>query len=99
MPASLDKSTPSHDTRYLQSLVGDALARGCAEVIVAQPTDPVEYLGQYLKRWVVWGSVGLGGCAPGAEGEGSNLDMRCACQPRSCACPHPHRTTHAQLRG
>lgn len=42
----------SHDTRYLQDLVGDALAKGCAEVITAQPNDPVEYLGHYLMRWV-----------------------------------------------
>ncbi|KAF5835087.1 hypothetical protein DUNSADRAFT_7893 [Dunaliella salina] len=42
----------THDTRYLQDLVGDALARGCAEVITAQPNDPVEYLGQYLLRYV-----------------------------------------------
>eukprot|EP00983_Pelagomonas_calceolata_P120470 1160709-Pelagomonas_calceolata.AAC.8 len=42
----------THDSRYLQDLVGDALARGCAEVITAQPNDPVEYLGQYLMRYV-----------------------------------------------
>eukprot|EP00195_Chlamydomonas_chlamydogama_P012815 CAMPEP_0202892798 /NCGR_PEP_ID=MMETSP1392-20130828/2487_1 /ASSEMBLY_ACC=CAM_ASM_000868 /TAXON_ID=225041 /ORGANISM="Chlamydomonas chlamydogama, Strain SAG 11-48b" /LENGTH=389 /DNA_ID=CAMNT_0049576889 /DNA_START=171 /DNA_END=1336 /DNA_ORIENTATION=+ len=41
-----------HDTKYLQELVGDALARGAAACVVAQPTDPVEYLGQWLLRYV-----------------------------------------------
>jgi len=53
LEATPDSEMPgpvSHDTRYLQDLVGDALARGCADVITAQPNDPVEYLGQYLMR-------------------------------------------------
>eukprot|EP00197_Chlamydomonas_leiostraca_P002620 CAMPEP_0202858342 /NCGR_PEP_ID=MMETSP1391-20130828/920_1 /ASSEMBLY_ACC=CAM_ASM_000867 /TAXON_ID=1034604 /ORGANISM="Chlamydomonas leiostraca, Strain SAG 11-49" /LENGTH=614 /DNA_ID=CAMNT_0049537255 /DNA_START=81 /DNA_END=1922 /DNA_ORIENTATION=+ len=41
-----------HDTKYLQGLVGEALARGCAAVVAAQPNDPVEYLGQWLVRYV-----------------------------------------------
>ncbi len=45
-------SMPSigHDTKYLQELVGDALARGCASTIAAQPNDPVDFLGQWLLR-------------------------------------------------
>lgn len=41
-----------HDTKYLQELVGDALARGTAATVAAQPNDPVEYLGQWLLRYV-----------------------------------------------
>lgn len=39
-----------NDTKYLQELVGEALARGCAACIAAQPNDPVDYLGQWLLR-------------------------------------------------
>mmetsp|Transcript_34733 Transcript_34733/g.103036 ORF Transcript_34733/g.103036 Transcript_34733/m.103036 type:complete len:669 (-) Transcript_34733:669-2675(-) len=41
-----------HDTKYLQELVGDALARGTAATITAQPNDPVDFLGQWLLRYV-----------------------------------------------
>ncbi|GAX75677.1 hypothetical protein CEUSTIGMA_g3120.t1 [Chlamydomonas eustigma] len=40
------------DTKYLQELVGDALARGVAECVAAQPNDPVDYLGQWLLKFV-----------------------------------------------
>lgn len=40
------------ETAYLRELVGDALSRGCAATAVAQPNDPVEYLGQWLLRYV-----------------------------------------------
>jgi hypothetical protein len=39
-----------HDTKYLQELVGDALARGVAECVASQPNDPVDYLGQWLLK-------------------------------------------------
>ncbi|KAG1675327.1 hypothetical protein FOA52_016001 [Chlamydomonas sp. UWO 241] len=41
-----------HDTKFLQELVGDALARGVASTISSQPNDPVDYLGQWLLRYV-----------------------------------------------
>ncbi|KAL6760286.1 hypothetical protein V8C86DRAFT_2556416 [Haematococcus lacustris] len=41
-----------HDTKYLQTLVGEALARGCAAAVTAQPNDPVEYLGRWLLNYV-----------------------------------------------
>lgn len=39
------------DTTYLKETVGEALARGCAAVVTAQPNDPVEYLGLWLLRY------------------------------------------------
>lgn len=39
-----------HDTAYLKETVGEALARGCAAAISAQPNDPVEYLGLWLLK-------------------------------------------------
>jgi hypothetical protein len=39
-----------HDGKFLQELVGDALARGVASTISSQPNDPVDYLGQWLLR-------------------------------------------------
>ncbi|EFJ44886.1 radial spoke protein 2 [Volvox carteri f. nagariensis] len=41
-----------HDTNYLKETVGEALARGCAAAIGAQPNDPVEYLGLWLLKYV-----------------------------------------------
>lgn len=43
-------SQPSPDFNYLQGTVGEALARGCAAVAAAQPSDPVDYLGHWLLR-------------------------------------------------
>lgn len=39
-----------HDTAYLQTLVGDALARGVATTVVNQPNDPVDFLGHWLLK-------------------------------------------------
>ncbi|GFR41453.1 hypothetical protein Agub_g2141 [Astrephomene gubernaculifera] len=43
---------PGNDTTYLKDTVGEALARGCAATIGAQPNDPVEYLGLWLLKYV-----------------------------------------------
>jgi hypothetical protein len=40
------------DTDYLKGTVGDALARGVAATIAAQPPDAVEYLGNWLLKCV-----------------------------------------------
>eukprot|EP00899_Mesostigma_viride_P016008 jgi/Mesvir1/24408/Mv11073-RA.3 len=42
----------SMDAKYLHETVGEAVAKGCAAVVVAQPLDPVEYLGHWLKKYV-----------------------------------------------
>ncbi|DBA78024.1 TPA: hypothetical protein ACH3X2_008002 [Trebouxia sp. C0005] len=39
---------PMADTDYIKRMVGDTLAKGCAATVAAHPTDPVEYLGQWL---------------------------------------------------
>jgi hypothetical protein len=41
---------PAHEVAYLKETVGEALARGCAATIGAQPNDPVEYLGLWLLK-------------------------------------------------
>lgn len=38
------------DCSYLKETVGEALARGCAATVTAEPNDPVEYLGNWLLR-------------------------------------------------
>eukprot|EP00232_Nephroselmis_pyriformis_P011528 CAMPEP_0182887664 /NCGR_PEP_ID=MMETSP0034_2-20130328/20964_1 /TAXON_ID=156128 /ORGANISM="Nephroselmis pyriformis, Strain CCMP717" /LENGTH=529 /DNA_ID=CAMNT_0025021041 /DNA_START=19 /DNA_END=1604 /DNA_ORIENTATION=+ len=40
------------DTAYLKKQVGDALMRGCSACAIEAPVDPVEYLGQWLHRYV-----------------------------------------------
>lgn len=40
------------DAAYLRSNVSDALSQGLAATLVAQPDDPVEYLGRYLLKYV-----------------------------------------------
>mmetsp|Transcript_22494 Transcript_22494/g.62390 ORF Transcript_22494/g.62390 Transcript_22494/m.62390 type:complete len:599 (-) Transcript_22494:214-2010(-) len=40
------------DSSYLKETVGEALARGCASAVTAEPNDPVEYLGRWLLRYV-----------------------------------------------
>ena len=39
---------PMADTEYVKRMMGGTLARGCAATVAANPTDPVEYLGQWL---------------------------------------------------
>ena len=43
-------SVPMADTEYVKRMMGDTLAKGCAATIAANPTDPVEYLGQWLMQ-------------------------------------------------
>ena len=45
---SMATGVPMADTDYLKRMVGDTLAKGCAATMAANPTDPVEYLGQWL---------------------------------------------------
>ena len=47
---TLPQMPGGHDTTYLQSLVGDALARGVAAAVTSQPNDPVDFLGHWLLR-------------------------------------------------
>lgn len=43
-------SVPMADTEYVKRMMGETLAKGCAATIAANPTDPVEYLGQWLMQ-------------------------------------------------
>lgn len=45
---------PLADTDYVKRMVGDTLAKGCAATMAANPTDPVEYLGQWLLQYVLF---------------------------------------------
>lgn len=40
------------DSAYLKSTVGTVLAKGIAETIVARPSDPIDYLAQFLLKSV-----------------------------------------------
>ena len=40
------------DADFLKAHVGDALTKGMSEVNLYQPADPVEFLGQYLLKYV-----------------------------------------------
>ena len=40
------------DSEYLKETVGAALSEGLTAVALAQPSDTVEYLGQYLLKYV-----------------------------------------------
>ena len=46
-------SVPLADTEYIKRMVGDALAKGCAATMAANPADPVEFLGQWLLQCVL----------------------------------------------
>lgn len=46
-------SVPLADTNYIKRMVGDALAKGCAATMAANPADPVEFLGQWLLQCVL----------------------------------------------
>lgn len=48
-PTGLNYSM-AFDCGYLKETVGEALARGCAATVTAEPNDPVEYLGRWLLR-------------------------------------------------
>lgn len=47
--------TTKFDSDFLKATVGDALAKGVAATVEAQPDDPVEYLARYLLRYVLVG--------------------------------------------
>lgn len=36
------------DADFLNSKIGDVLAKGCADVAFMQPSDPIHYLGTWL---------------------------------------------------
>ena len=42
------KSMDPADTQYLKRNVGDALAKGMAQIVLLQPSDPVQALGAWL---------------------------------------------------
>ena len=44
---------PMADSDYIKRMVGDTLAKGCAATMAANPTDPVEYLGQWLLQYAL----------------------------------------------
>lgn len=41
------------DSEYLKQHVGNALKLGLAEVCMKKPFDPIDYLSQWLKKYVV----------------------------------------------
>lgn len=49
---NFNMSGPMADTDYVKRMVGDALAKGCAATMAANPADPVEFLGQWLLQYV-----------------------------------------------
>lgn len=46
-------SVPLADTDYIKRMVGDAMAKGCAATMAANPADPVEFLGRWLLQCVL----------------------------------------------
>jgi Dpy-30 motif len=40
------------DAEYLVSTVGPVLSQGVADCLIADPDDPVAYVGQWLKQYV-----------------------------------------------
>lgn len=48
--STVDALMPGHETTFLIDTVGDALAKGVAATVAAQPSDPVEYLAEWLLR-------------------------------------------------
>lgn len=40
------------DAEYLKENVGTALAKGLAAVTIAKPADPVEFLGNWLLKYI-----------------------------------------------
>lgn len=38
------------EAKYVTEAVGEALALGLAEVVAVKPTDPIEYLGNWMKK-------------------------------------------------
>jgi hypothetical protein len=40
------------DAEYLVSTVGPVLAQGVADCLIADPDDPVAYVGEWLKQYV-----------------------------------------------
>ena len=41
------------DSAYLMNTVGDALSMGVAATVQAQPHDPIDYLAQWLLRYLL----------------------------------------------
>ena len=39
------------EAKYVTETVGDALTKGLAELVAAKPSDPVEYLANWLKQY------------------------------------------------
>lgn len=67
-----------YDSQYLIETVGDALAKGVAATIAAQPADPVEHLATWLLR-----------CNPGGVWTGVRMRGRL----RACTCACTTRNT------
>ena len=40
------------DSIYLKEHVGDALSKGLSEIVQKQPVDPIEYLADWLRKYV-----------------------------------------------
>ena len=38
------------EAKYVTDTVGEALAQGLAEVVAVKPPDPIEYLGNWLRK-------------------------------------------------
>ena len=40
------------DTEYLKKNIGPILVKCCAEVVERRPQDPIEYISQYLYKYI-----------------------------------------------
>lgn len=49
-PCAAAAMSGGHETSYLVDTVGQALSKGVAATATAQPSDPVEYLAEWLLR-------------------------------------------------
>jgi hypothetical protein len=50
--AGTEGQAAAMDSAYLKSAVGSVLAKGIAETVVARPSDPIDYLAQFLLKSV-----------------------------------------------
>jgi Dpy-30 motif len=70
------------DASYLQNNIGEALSEGLAQVVLDDPVDPVDYLGNWLLQYVE---------------NARNRVKVCACRPRRLLCLLSNSDRHISL--